>query len=402
MERVDVLVVGGGQAGLALSHELNQAGVEHLVLERGRIGQSWRDRWDTFCLVTPNWTVQLPDGHYAGDDPDGFMPRDDIAAFLDSYAARSGLPIRESTEVNAVRRENGGFVADTSDGPVAARRVAMATGAFQRPHRPAGAASLPAGIAQLDIPDYRNADALPDGGVLVVGSGQSGCQIAEELRQAGRDVILACGRASWFPRRIGEHDGVWWAQESGFLDQTVESLPDPHARLWANPQLSGHDGGHDLNLRTLRAQDVTLAGHFLGADERELHFAPDLVESARWGDEAYRNIAELVKHVVAERGLPELMLPDPEPFVADSPERLPLAGIGSVIFAGGFRPDYRAVLPWPEAFDDLGFPLHTDGESTVIPGLHFIGVHFLRKRKSSFLMGIAEDAAVVAERIAAG
>jgi putative flavoprotein involved in K+ transport len=401
MERVDVLVVGGGQAGLALSHELSRAGVEHLVLERGRIGQSWRDRWDTFCLVTPNWTVQLPDGHYAGDDPDGFMPRDEIAAFLEGYARRTDVPIREATEVTAVRHENGGFVADTSSGQISARRVAMATGAFQRPHRPAGAASLPAGIAQLDIPDYRNADALPDGGVLVVGSGQSGCQIAEELRQAGRDVILACGRAPWFPRRIGEHDGVWWALQSGFLDETVESLPDPRARLWANPQLSGHDGGHDLNLRTLRAQDIILAGHFLGADERELRFAPDLVESARWGDEGYRRFAELLEHMAAERGLPDPVLPDPEPFTADPPERLPLAGIGSVIFAGGFRPDYRAVLPWAEAFDEMGFPLHADGESTVVPGLHFIGVHFLRKRKSSFLMGVAEDAAVVAKRIAA-
>lgn len=400
MERVDVLVVGAGQAGLALSHELTRRNVDHLVLERGRVGQSWRDRWDSFCLVTPNWTVQLPDGHYAGPDPDGFMLRDEVAAFLDAYATTSKVPIREGTEVTAVRREGADFTVETSDGPITARRVVMATGAFQRPHRPAGAATLPATVAQMDVADYHNPGALPDGGVLVVGSGQSGCQIAEELRQAGRDVILACGRAPWFPRRAGEHDGVWWVLESGFLDQTLESLPDPSARLWSNPQLSGHDGGHDLNLRTLRAQGVTLAGRFLGADDRDLLFAPDLVESARWGDESYRRIVQLVDRMVAERRLPDPMLPDPEPFEADSPERLPLAGIGSVIFAGGFRPDYRALLPWSDAFDGMGFPLHDDGESTVIPGLHFIGVHFLRKRKSSFLMGIAEDAAVVAQRIA--
>ena len=402
MEQVDVLVVGAGQAGLSLSNELTRAGVEHVVLERGRIGQSWRDRWDSFCLVTPNWAIQLAHAGYDGDDPDGFMPRDEIAAFLERYASGFGAPVHENVDVTAIRRSDGGFAVDTTTGPMRARRVALACGAFQRPNRPAGAKTLPAAIQQLDVGDYRNPDALPSGAVLVVGSGQSGCQVAEELREVGREVVLSCGRAPWIPRRIGGRDVVWWVMETGFLDQTVESLPDPRARLWANLQNTGHGGGHDLNCRTLRAMGVTLAGRFQGAEGGWLHFAPDLAESVSWGDDTYRLIAAQIRQLVAQRGLPDPGLPEPEPFSGEGPERLPVGGFGAAIFAGGFRPAYASWLPWPEAFDEMGFPIHRDGESTVVPGLHFIGVHFLRKRKSSFLIGIGEDAGVVAARIAAG
>jgi len=401
MERLEVLVVGAGQAGLSLSHELSRAGVEHAVFERGRIGESWRDRWDSFCLVTPNWSIRLPDGHYDGDDPDGYLLRDDISAFLERYAASFDAPVREDVEVTAMQTSNGGFVVETSTGPIEAKRVVLASGAYQSPHRPPGSSGIPATTLQLDVAGYRNPQALPDGAVLIIGSGQSGCQIAEELHEAGRRVVVACGRAPWLPRRIGGRDGVWWALETGFLDQPVGALPDPRARLAANLQNSGHDGGHDLNLRTLQAMGVTLVGRFIGADERWLHFAPDLVDSANWGDEQYRHVAALVRRTAAERGLPDPQLPDPAPFSADPPERLPVEDFGTVIFAGGFRPAYRSWLPWPDAFDDLGFPIHRDGESTVVPGLHFIGVHFLRKRKSSLLLGVGEDAEVVANRITA-
>ena len=202
MEHVDVLVVGGGSAGLSVSRELTTRGIEHVVLERGRIGQAWRDRWDSFCLVTPNWSVRLPGGTYAGDDPDGFMPRDEIVAHLERYAATSGAPVREGVAVRTIDRVADGFVARTSAGDLHAARVILCTGAFQRAYRPAGSDSLPAGLRQLDIEDFRNEASLPPGPVLVVGSGQSGCQLAEELREAGRDVVLSCGkprgrRAGW-------------------------------------------------------------------------------------------------------------------------------------------------------------------------------------------------------------
>jgi putative flavoprotein involved in K+ transport len=398
---IPVVVVGAGQAGLATSRELTKAGVEHVVLERGRIGQTWRDRWDSFCLVTPNWSVQLPDGHYDGDDPDGFMARDEIVGLLERYAAGVQAPVRENVSVDSIEALVSEFVVSTSAGELRAGSVVLATGAYQRPHRPAGAETLPADLFQIDADGYRNEPALPRGRVLVVGSAQSGCQIAEELHEAGRDVVLACGRASWAPRRFGGRDLVWWLVETGHVEASVESLPTPEARLFGNIVASGHGGGHDLHLRTLQEQGVVLAGHFLGAADGRLRFAPDLAETVVACDERRAQFMDLVRTLVAERGLDDPGIEDPEPFEADAPEELELAGFGAVVFAGGFRPDYTSWLPWPEAFDELGFPIHVDGASTVVPGLYFVGVHFLRKRKSSLLYGVGEDAALVAGRIAA-
>jgi putative flavoprotein involved in K+ transport len=401
MERVDVAVVGGGQAGLAVSHELTKAGVEHLVLERGRVGQTWRGRWDSFCLVTPNWTVRLPGYHYQGAEPDGFMPKDEIVAYLEGYAASFGAPVREGVEVGALASApGGGFVLETAAGDLQARSVVLATGAYQRPHRPRGAETLPADLPQLDVDSYRNPQALPPGKVLVVGSGQSGAQIAEELFEAGREVVLACGRAPWAPRRLGGRDIVWWVVETGFIEQPVTTLPDPAARLAANVLATGHGGGHDLHLRTLRAMGVTLTGHFLGASDGVARFAADLGASVAWGDERYHQIMDLVRKLVAERRLEPPTIPEPEPFDGRTPERLALDDVGAVIFAGGFRPGYGSWVPWLNAFDDLGFPVHQDGASTVVEGLYFVGVHFLRKRKSSLFFGVGEDAALVARTIA--
>lgn len=401
MERVETVVIGGGQAGLAVSRELSGLGVDHVVLERGRVGETWRRRWDSFCLVTPNWSVQLPGHPYDGNDPDGFMPRDDIVAYLERYAASAKAPVREGVNVQSVDLAlGGGLDVQTDSETLRADDVVLATGAFQRAHRPPGAATLPADLLQIDIEGFSNADALPPGRVLIVGSGQSGCQIAEELHEAGRDVVLACGKAPWAPRRVGDNDLVWWLVESGFLDAPVESLPAPAARLAANILATGHGGGHDLHLRTLRELGVTLTGRLLGAEGRRARFAPDLAASVAWGDERYAQFAGLVKKVVEERGMPMPDLDAPPPFDAAAPEEIDLESFGAVLFAGGFRPDFSSWLPWSEAFDEFGFPVQRDGTSTVIPGLHFVGSHFLRKRKSSLLIGVGEDAAIVARTIA--
>lgn len=399
MESVAVAIVGGGQAGLATSRELTKAGLEHVVLERGRVGETWRNRWDSLCLVTPNWSVQLPDGHYAGPEPDGLMPRDEFVAYLERYAAESQVPIREHVDLTSVESLPGdGFVLRTSAGDTHAKAVVLATGAYQRPHRPAAAATLPAELAQIDVDDYRNEQTLPPGKVLIIGSGQSGCQIAEELSEAGRDVVVACGRAPWAPRRFGGRDLLWWAQETGFLDWRLDSLPAPEARLFG-ALVTGNGRGPDLHLRTLQARGVTLAGHLLGATDRKALFAPDLDQSVAWGDERYLQFRGLVDNLVSIRGLKPAALDDPEPFTSSPPNSIDLAHIGSVIFAAGFRPDYRSWLPWPDAFDTWGFPLTQDGASTVVPGLYFVGVHFMRKRKSSLLIGVGEDAAIVAQQI---
>jgi cation diffusion facilitator CzcD-associated flavoprotein CzcO len=401
-ERLDVVVVGAGQAGLATSHELAEQGVSHVVLERGKVGQTWRGRWQSFCLVTPNWSMQLPGRPYDGEDPDAFDPRDEIVAFLERYASSNGGPLREGVDVKELRpAAEDGFRLDTSAGEIEARAVVLGAGAYRRPHRPEGASSLPADLLQIDVVDYVEPSGLPPGPALVVGSGQSGCQIAEELHESGREVFLSCGRAPWAPRRIGDHDLFWWLHESGFLSATVDSLPDPSARLFANILASGHGGGHDLHLRTLHERGVHLLGHFDGAEGRHARFRTDLGPTVEWGDQRFGQLKQLFTKFTAERGLPAPEMPDPEALEADAPEQVDLSGFGAVIFAGGFRPDYASWVHIPGAFDQLGFPVHEEGASTVAPGLYFVGVHFLRTRKSSLFMGVGDDARVVAGAIAA-
>ncbi|MGH3944635.1 MAG: NAD(P)-binding domain-containing protein [Pseudonocardiaceae bacterium] len=402
METVDVAVVGAGHAGLSLSHDLSHAGVEHVILERDRVGETWRGRWDSFCLVTPNWTVQLPGGQYHGDHPDGFMPRDDVVGHLVDYAHSFQAPVREGVNVVALRsNDDGGFLLRTSSGEICARQVVLASGAYQKPHRPPGAARFPASLHVIDAEDYTAAEALPPGKVLVVGSGQTGCQLAEELIEAERDVYLACGRAPWVPRRLEGRDAVAWICETPFLEGTLADLPSPRARLAANVQASGRHGGRDLHYRTLQASGVHLLGHFLGIDDDRAHFALDLTESVAFGDARYADLCGIIQKSCAERGVAAPTMPPPPPFAANPPEHVELSGFGAVIFTSGFRPDYASWVGFPEAFDDLGFPIQQDGSSTTVHGLHFMGVHFQRKRKSATFLGVAEDAAVLSEKIVA-
>jgi putative flavoprotein involved in K+ transport len=395
------VIVGAGQAGLSLSHELTAAGVEHIVLERGRVGETWRGRWDSFCLVIPNWTVQLPGGRYRGDNPDGFMPRSQIVDHLVAYAERFHAPVREGVTVTSLEAaDNGTFLLRTAAGDIRARDVVLASGGYQKPHRPLAAAQLPASIRAIDAEDYVNPAALPPGKVLIVGSGQTGCQLAEEISEAGRDVSLACGRAPWIPRRLAGRDTIAWINDTPYFDARLADLPSPQARLLANPQMSGRAGGHDLNFRTLQAQGVQLLGHLIGVVDGRAHFAPDLAASVAFGDARYADVCELIRKTCAARSIRAPEMPPAPPFIAGVPETLPLTGVGTVIFTSGFRPDYASWAKFPAAFDDGGFPIQQDGSSTTVRGLHFMGVHFQRKRKSATLLGVAEDATVLAETIA--
>jgi putative flavoprotein involved in K+ transport len=401
-DKSPTIVIGAGPAGLAVSYELQHHGVDHIVLERGRVGQSWRDRWDSFCLVTPNWYVQLPGGAYAGDDPDGFMVRDQIVEHLERYAQGFGAPVLDQVEVTGLRATPGrGFTVDTSEGQMRGDAVVVASGAFQRPHRPA-AAELPAHVLVIDAERYTRPDDLPTGRVLVVGSGQTGCQIADELHRSGRKVVLACGKAGWAPRRVDGRDIVSWLVETPFLDQSVDDLPSPLARLAANFQTSGRNRGVDLNYRTLLAEGVTLTGRLLGASGATLRFADDLHESVAWGDARYADISNLLRQAATDRGVPVPELPEAPPFTADAPDEMSARDLGAVVFTSGYRPAYRDWVQHPEAFDELGFPIQRDGASCAVPGLYFMGTHFLRKRKSSTLFGMGEDAAIVAAAIAGG
>jgi putative flavoprotein involved in K+ transport len=397
--RRTTVVIGGGQAGLSVSRELLTAGVEHVVLERAAVAQAWRQRWDSFTLVTPNWTLDLPGSPYVGDDPEGHVGRDDIVAYLEAYAARHAGEIHEGVRVDAlVPGDSSRFRLDTNDGPIDADVVVVCTGAYQRPHRPPCATALPAGLLAIDAVDYTNPGALPDGEVLVVGSGQTGVQIAEELHINGRRVTLACGRAPWSPRRLGELDIVTWLTRAGFYEQPRSVLARPVDRLVANVQATGANGGHDLHYRVLQAMGVRLAGHLAGVAGYRVFFADDLAESVAFGDARYADMCKFLLDRLGSQGVAVPQLPDPPPFRSVPVHEVDLHGFGAVILTAGFRPDYAGWINFP-IFDDLGFPIVADDLSTAVPGLHFCGVHFLRTRRSSLMFGVGSDAALLAETI---
>ena len=401
-EEIDVVVIGAGQAGLAASHELALRGVEHVVLEAESPGSSWAHRWDSFTLVGPNHLLLLPGAPYEGDDPDGFMSREQITRHLEDYASRLTAEVRHDTPVRALRLgRDSGYDLVTDDGTVRSRVVVVATGAYQRPNLPAALRSLPAGPACVDVAQYRNPAALPEGQVLVVGSGQSACQIAEELAESGRDVVMACGRAPWFPRRTEGRDVFEWLLDTPFFDQRVTDLASPAARLGANPQVTGRGGGHDLSFRTLHALGVRLGGHLVGADDTTVHLAPDLEATLSASDAAHDGIRDLIVDSCRRAGRKPPAVPDPGPFAPKAVESLPVREIGSVVVAAGFRSRYAEWIDVPGLVDEQGFPRHEDGESTVAPDLHFVGVHFLRSRRSALLFGVGDDARATATRIAA-
>jgi len=395
---VEVAIVGAGQAGLATSYHLIEAKVEHVVLEAGRVAETWRSRrWDSFCLVTPNWTVQLPGGAYTGPEPDGFMHRAELVEHFQRWAGSFQAPVKEACPVGALDVDGDGFVLQVPGGTLSARSVVVATGGYQRPYLPPAAELIPAQINQLLAEEYTNETALPEGAVLIIGSGQTGCQLAEELHDAGRKVFIACGRAPWAPRRMGGHDLVWWIIESGFWQRTMAQLPSPAARLVSNPLTTGHGGGRDLHYRTLHESGVELLGRYLGADERKIHFADDLAQSIEAGDNLARTFMKWVQAMCEKRGLDiPWEVPGPPGIAPRTQLDVVDEGITNVIWTSGYRPDYG----WVHApvFDELGFPIQSDGRSEV-PGLYFMGVHFQRKAQSAVLYGVGEDAEIVVSQI---
>jgi len=406
MEHIDTIIIGGGQAGLATSYWLKQRGREHIVLERSeRPGHAWRQRWDSFTLVTPNWTFRLPGAEYAGNDWDGFMPRDEIVATFEGYVADNGLPVTFGVDVTAVESLNGraGFRVRTTAGDFAAQNVVMATGLYQRAKIPAFAAGLPANVLQLHSEQYRNPAALPIGAVLVVGSGQSGCQIAEELHKAGRRVFHSVGGAGRAPRRYRGKDTYEWLTLAGFFDRTPDMQPSPKARFAPDPHLSGAGGGHTLNLHRFARDGVTLLGHLRGVTDGRLDVAPDLHESLSKADQFEAQLVKLIDGYIATNGLdaPQERLPE----LRDGFDQAVIteldvqtAGITSVIWAAGYGFDFSLVkLP---TFDEDGYPVQQRGV-TRYPGLYFVGLPWLHTRKSGLLLGVGEDAEYIANRIAA-
>jgi len=403
-ERVETVIIGGGQAGLALSYCLTQKGRAHVVLEKAaQAGEAWRNgRWDSFTFVTPNWAIRLPGMGYEGRDPDGFMPRSEIVAYFERYVARYRMPVRYGVQATAVKQSGAGYVVETNGPTWEASNVVVATGSFQKPRIPTFSANLPGDMLQLHSGQYRNPGALPPGGVLVVGSAQSGCQIAEELYRSGRKVYLCVGGAGRVPRRYRGRDTFWWLDKTGFMDQTVEKLPSPKARFGPNPQISGVGGGHTLNLHQFARDGVTLLGRLQDVRDGKVFLAPNLKETLAKVDQFEVDMLKMIDGFIAKTGMgapPETLPELRDGYEAEVIAELDLkaAGIASVIWAMGYMFDFNLVkLP---VFDEDGYPVQQRGV-TEYPGLYFLGLNWLHKRKSALLIGVGDDAAYIASHIA--
>jgi putative flavoprotein involved in K+ transport len=401
-ERSEIVVIGGGPAGLSCSHHLTQRQRDHVVLEQAEVAETWRtQRWDGFRLNTPNFFLNLPGDPYDGADPEGFLTRSETVAHLEGYAIRSRAPLRPGVRVLKLLRRAGRFVLHTSDGTIEAANVVVATGAFQRPSPSPADARVSPGILQLHASGYRRPDQLPPGAVLIVGGGQSGCQIANELRADGRAVFLSLGRCPSVPLLYRGRQFARWAIELGIMDDTVASLPSLDARLLCNPVVGSAGGGHLCDPPRLAREGVVLVGRIEGVDGMTAHIRPDanerLVEAARFAAGFKQRVGAFVRENgidVPEDDGEELAVP-----VASDVRELDLgaANVSSIVWANGYRPDF-SWLRVP-VFDGGGWPVHTRGV-TAVRGLCFVGLPWLYKRKSALLLGVGEDADHVVSAIA--
>lgn len=410
MTHHDVLIVGAGQAGLSVSWYLKREGVDHVLVDSSTPAHEWADsRWDNFTLVTPNWHCRLPGWDYDGDEPDGFMRRDEVVDWLARYVESFDPPVRTGTTVTEVRlADEGGYLVTltTSDGDVEevhADQVVVATGGYHRPVVPPYARAIDPSVRQLHSQQYLNAEQLPEGAVLVVGTGQSGAQIAEDLHLEGRQVHLALGTAPRVARTYRGRDVMTWLSDMGLYDTAVQQYPGGlAAREKTNHYVTGRDGGRDIDLRAFAAEGMRLYGALTEAQGDRLDFAPTLTSSLDAADAVYNSICRDIDRFIADRRIdaPDqahyvpVWAPDHEPRALD----LAAEGITSIVWAIGYRPDYT----WLKVgvFDGSGRPTHARGETTS-PGLFFVGLPWMHTWGSGRFLGVARDAEHVAGRLLA-
>ncbi len=402
-EAIETVIVGGGQAGLAMSYQLSQLGREHVVLERHRVAERWRsERWDSLCFQAPNWNVRLPGYALQGVDPDAFAPKDVIASFIVSYAAHTKAPLRCGVAATALRQKSGSqrLIVETCKGSIEAKNVVVATGPYQRP---AGSLPIDFDVYQLHSSQYRNPRVLPPGAVLVIGSGNSGCQIAEELCDAGRNVFLSVSSHQRTPRRYRGKDFIWWNLALGDADAIVSG----EHKAQGSRLMTGAGGGHDIDPRTLARDGVVLLGRVQGdAGSGRLSIAADLDANLVRGDASVATLVRRCDEYAARHGL---ALPPSDPPPAPSPEPnevtepirkldLKKRGITTILWANGSHCDFSWIDAPIAANGRL--PKHTRG-TTSVPGLYFLGLPWLHKWKSAFLFGVGEDAEYLSLQIAA-
>ena len=403
MPTTDTIVIGAGQAGLAASRCLTDRGVDHVVLERGRVAERWRsERWDSLRLLTPNWMSSLPGWSYTGPDPHGYMTGPEVTAYLQDYADASAAPVHEDSAVQRLGGSGDGFEVVTASATWRSGNVVIATGWSDLPAIPAMANRLDPAVTQIAPSTYRNPGSLPAGAVLVVGASATGVQLADELAHADRQVVLAVGSHTRLPRRYRGMDIFWWLERIGSLDRTIDEMPDPvAARHEPSLQLVGRPDQRNLDLATLAGDGVQLAGRLTGIDGHRADFGGDLLRTIAIAEVRMRRVlADIDDHIDATGLTAEVLDPEPQPVVVvdDHIDSLDLdrRGITSVIWATGHRRTY----PW------LHLPvLDTAGEIrqhrgiTPIPGLYVLGQRFQHSRSSNFITGVGRDASFVADHL---
>lgn len=401
---IDTLVIGAGHSGLAASHELSTRDIDHVVLERGEVANAWRnERWDSLKLLTPNWQCQLPGYSYSGDDPDGFMGMPELIEFMQGYADSSGAPVRTHTTVESVRPEDGGYKVTTNKGEWFARSVVIASGAHNQASVPKVAKDVPAEITQLTTYDYKNVADLPDGGVLIVGGSATGLQLADEIRRSGREVTLATGEHVRMPRRYRGRDIFHWMHVTGLHDECYTNFDDVNrVRRLPSPQLVGNHDYEILDLNMLMDIGVKVVGRLMGVNNGTAQFSGSLRNVCALADLKLNRMLDAIDVFVEKTGTE---CGAPVRFDATRIDEAPQLGIdlsdgsiSTIIWATGFRPDY-SWLDVP-VLDGKGHLRH-DGGVLDAPGLYAMGLPMMRRRKSSFIFGAADDARDIVTHLAA-
>lgn len=407
LRTTSVVVIGAGQAGLAVSHFLSEHSIDHVLLERGRVAHSWRtERWESLRLLTPNWQTRLPGATYRGPDPDGYMTMPEVVDFLDGYARQIDAPVCGGVTVTSVRRSGDGYRVVTDRGEWSARSVVLATGACNIPTIPAVAAGVPDGIETVVPHDYRSPERLPDGGVLVVGAAATGAQIAAEVQASGRPVTLAVGEHVRMPRTYRGRDVMWWMERSGVWDQRYDELDDVvRARHLPSPQLIGSPARITLDLNSLTDAGVRLVGRLAGISGGVAQFSGSLRNVCTLADLKQRRLLESFDEWASAAGLEGGLGPverfEPTRVEQSPPLSVSLTdgGIRTIIWATGYAADY-SWLHIPEVLDRKGQLRHDGGVVTESPGLYRIGLPVLRRRKSSFIHGAEDDAREITDHLA--
>ncbi|PWB64086.1 MAG: pyridine nucleotide-disulfide oxidoreductase [Bradyrhizobiaceae bacterium] len=402
MHRTDVVVIGGGQAGLAMSRCLGDRAIAHVVLERGRIAESWRSHtWDSLRLLTPNWMARLPGWRYRGADPNGFMTREALIRYLDDYAASFRAPLEAGAAVRSVEFAHGRYRIATDRGTWEAPVVVIATGHSAAPQVPMMARGLSPRIHHVTPARYKRADDLPPGGVLVVGASASGIQLADEIHASGRPVTIAVGRHTRLPRRYRGQDIMWWLDRIGVLTERADAVRDlDAARRQPSLQLIGHPDGRALDLTTLQAAGVRITGRAVDMCGTRVHFADDLMQTVAESERRMTRVLARIDNVIALHNLgADEVPPLPRIALAGTRTELDLAqeGISTVVWATG----YRRGLPWLKVpVRDMTGEIRHRGGVTPAPGLYLLGWRFMRRRNSSFIDGVGRDARELADEIA--